>query len=122
MFANATEVHATTVVTSRNNRRELQEAVLPRGPAPGGQCCSNGTRDTTVPTSTREQCFLFDPLRGSYHSPDRVGGVSWLKSSDHSQREREPVNMEVEESTALEAVTRQRLVETQQTEKTQCVL
>jgi hypothetical protein len=34
-----------------------------------------------------------------------------------SQRGREAVNTEVEESTALEAVTRQRLVRAQQTEK-----
>jgi hypothetical protein len=39
-----------------------------------------------------------------------------------SQREREAVNTEVEKSTTQEAVTRQRLVKIQQTEKTQCVL
>jgi hypothetical protein len=32
------------------------------------------------------------------------------------------VNTEAEEATMLEAVTRQRLVKTQRTEKTQCVL
>jgi hypothetical protein len=42
---------------------KLQEAVLPRGPARGGQCRYNGTRDTTPPSSTEERCFLLSPLR-----------------------------------------------------------
>jgi hypothetical protein len=41
---------------------------------------------------------------------------------DGSETGSKDVNMEDEEATALEAVTRQRLVKTQQAEKTWCVL
>jgi hypothetical protein len=41
-----------------------REAVLPRGPVPGGQCRYNITRDTTPPTSREEQCFPLSPCRG----------------------------------------------------------
>jgi hypothetical protein len=43
----------------------LREAVLPRGTAPGGQCRYNGTRNTTLYTSTEPQCFLLG-LCGGY--------------------------------------------------------
>jgi hypothetical protein len=60
---------------------ELREAVLPRGPAPGAQCRYNGTRDTTPPTSTEEQCFLLGPLRGYITRPTELNSVTGVESS-----------------------------------------
>jgi hypothetical protein len=51
--------------------------------------------------------------------PVQLGSCSEI---GNSQRGREDVNTEVEGSAALKAVTRQRLVKTQQTEKTYYVL
>jgi hypothetical protein len=75
MIAHATEEQVTPAVTSRTVGK-LQEAVLPRGPTPGGQFRCNGTPDTTPPTSTEERCFLFGPLRGYITRPTEMF-VEW---------------------------------------------
>jgi hypothetical protein len=43
-------------------QESCREAVLPPGPATGGQCRCNGTRDIKPPTSTEEWCFLLGPV------------------------------------------------------------
>jgi hypothetical protein len=58
---------------------EQREAVLPRDPAPGGQFCCNGTRDTTSPTPSGDWCFLLARLRGYITRPTEMSSVelSW---------------------------------------------
>jgi hypothetical protein len=85
MISHATEEQVTSAVTSRTIG-ELKEAVLSRGPAPGGQYLCNWTRDTMPSTSTEERCFLFGPLRGYITRPTEMRSVSglewsWVESS-----------------------------------------
>jgi hypothetical protein len=72
MIAHASEEQVTyaSAMTSCNNRTAA-EAVLPCGPAPGGQCCCNGTCDTTPLTSTGDGVSVRSAPR-TYHSTDRV--------------------------------------------------
>jgi hypothetical protein len=53
LSAYAAEEPVTSEVTSCNIE-DVREAVLQRNPAPGGQCCCNGTCDNMSPTSTEE--------------------------------------------------------------------
>jgi hypothetical protein len=73
-------------INSRPRRRhakteELQEAVLPRVPAPGGQYRCNGTRDTMISTSTEERFFCVRSALRLYHSTDRIELVSGIEPS-----------------------------------------
>jgi hypothetical protein len=60
--------------------RGLREAVLPRRPAPGGQCRCNGTRDTTHPHQQRNDVFCWVRAEAIYeeskHKPVSPSGVS----------------------------------------------
>jgi hypothetical protein len=94
MTAHATEEHVISEVTSRDSRRELREAVLPRGPAPDRQRRCNGARDTTPPTLTGERCFLLSPFRRYINRPTeltsvrtpRGGGLEYLHFSPAGNR------------------------------------
>jgi hypothetical protein len=70
---------------------EPRVAVIPE---PEGQCRCNGTRDTTLPTSTEERCFLLGPFRGYYlenqNKPVSLSRECRQKSTERLQVETSP--------------------------------